>query len=48
MDGIKVEPDSDNETYESDVNNVESAAEEGRVSEPFAFAEVKAEVEVRT
>jgi hypothetical protein len=48
MDAIKVEPDSDSETYESHVNDVESAAEEDRVSEPFAFAEVKVEVEVRT
>lgn len=48
MDAIKMEPDSDSETYESHINDLERTAEEDRVAEPFAFAEVKVEVEVRT
>jgi hypothetical protein len=48
MDAIKMEPDSDGDSYESHVNDLEGATEEERVSEPFAFAEVKVEAEVRT
>jgi hypothetical protein len=48
MDAIKVEPDSDGETTESHVNDQESDCQGGGVHQPFAFAEVKVEVEVRT
>jgi hypothetical protein len=48
MDAIKVEPDSDGETTESHVNDQESDCQEDGVRQPFAFAEVKVEVEVRT
>jgi hypothetical protein len=46
MDAIKVEPESDGETYDAHINDGEDVAEEGRVPEPFAFAAVKVEVEV--
>jgi len=42
-----VEPDSDGETLESPVNDQESDSQEDRIPEPFAFAAVKVEVEVR-
>jgi len=48
MDAIKVEPDSDGETTESHVNDQENDCQEDGVRQPFAFAEVKVEVEVRT
>lgn len=47
MDAIKVEPDSDGETPESLGNEQEDNSEEDRVPQPFAFAAVKVEVEVR-
>ena len=43
-----MEPDSDGETTESHVNDQESDYQEDGVRQPFAFAEVKVEVEVRT
>jgi len=42
-----VEPDSEGEIYESLFIKQESPAEEERVPEPFAFAAVKVEAEVR-
>lgn len=47
MDEVKVEPDSEGEIYESLFIKQESPAEEERVPEPFAFAAVKVEAEVR-
>jgi len=47
MDEVKVEPDSEGEIYESPLIKQESLAEEERVPEPFAFAAVKVEAEVR-
>jgi len=47
MDEVKVEPDSEGEIYESHFIKQESPAEEERVPEPFAFAAVKVEAEVR-
>lgn len=43
-----MEPDSDGETTESHVNDQENDCQEDGVRQPFAFAEVKVEVEVRT
>jgi hypothetical protein len=50
MDAIKEEPDSEGETDESQVpqvNGQESTAEVNEATEPFAFAAVKVEVKVR-
>jgi hypothetical protein len=47
MDAIKVEPDSDGEAADLHVYDQESASEEDGVPQPFAFAAVKVEVEVR-
>jgi hypothetical protein len=47
MDAIKVEPDSDGETAELHVYDHESVSQEDGVPQPFAFAAVKVEVEVR-
>jgi hypothetical protein len=47
MDAIKEEPESEGESYESQVNGEESAAKEDAATEPFAFAAVKVEVKVR-
>jgi hypothetical protein len=50
MDIIKKEPDSESETYESQVGDQEyqeSAVEENKAVEPFTFAAVKVEVKVR-
>lgn len=42
-----MEPDSEGEIFESHFIKQESPAEEEGVSEPFAFAAVKVEAEVR-
>jgi hypothetical protein len=50
MNVIKEEPDSESETYESQVHGQgrqEGAAEGNNATEPFAFAAVKVEVKVR-
>jgi hypothetical protein len=48
MDEVKVEPDSEDEICGSQLIKQESpAAEEDEVPEPFAFAAVKIEAEVR-
>jgi hypothetical protein len=47
MDAIKVEPDSDGETPESHGNDQENDSQEDKLPQPFAFAAVKVEVEVR-
>jgi hypothetical protein len=47
MDAIKVEPDSDGETAELHVYDQDNATQEDGVPQPFAFAAVKVEVEVR-
>jgi hypothetical protein len=47
MDEVKTEPDSEGEIYESHFMKQETPAEEDRVPEPFAFAAVKVEAEVR-
>jgi hypothetical protein len=46
MDAIKVEPDSGGKTTESHVNDQESDCQEDGICQPFAFAEVKVEVEL--
>lgn len=45
MDGIKVEPDSEEETnpYDVDIQHIDMKQEE---AEPMSFVEVKCEVEV--
>jgi hypothetical protein len=48
MDVIKEEPDSECETYDSQANDQEDAAEGNNATEPFAFAAVKVEVKVRS
>jgi hypothetical protein len=48
MDAIKVEPDSDGEAAELHVYDHESVSQEDGVTQPFAFAAVKVEVEVRS
>jgi hypothetical protein len=47
MDSIKVEPDSDGEAAELLAYDQESTSQEDGVPQPFAFAAVKVEVEVR-
>jgi hypothetical protein len=47
MDEVKAEPDSESEIHKSQLIKQESPTEEDKVPEPFAFAAVKIEAEVR-